>query len=187
MLLSALDFPFCFAAVRWLGVERIGAAEKKVVGFLGEWVPEGVGEGWGTLKGWVRGEGGVASAGEWGEKGGSGGEVQVEGYAVVAGTGGGGEEYDHGVLEAERENGSERASESSFFPRRAGGGKVADWEIPVLGIWTQLALAYAIHKSFIFIRVPFTVAVTPKVVKVLRGWGWDIGKRRPKGIKSTKD
>ena len=51
-----------------------------------------------------------------------------------------------------------------------------------LGIWTQLALAYAIHKSFIFIRVPLTVAATPKVVKVLRSWGWDIGKRRPKGV-----
>ncbi|KAH0551659.1 hypothetical protein GP486_007124 [Trichoglossum hirsutum] len=47
-------------------------------------------------------------------------------------------------------------------------------------IWTQLALAYAIHKSFIFIRVPLTAAVTPKVVRVLRGWGWDIGKRTPK-------
>jgi len=47
-------------------------------------------------------------------------------------------------------------------------------------IWTQLALAYAIHKSFIFIRVPLTAAVTPKVVKTLRGWGWDIGKRKPK-------
>jgi hypothetical protein len=52
-----------------------------------------------------------------------------------------------------------------------------------IGIWTQLALAYAIHKSFIFIRVPLTAAVTPKVVKTLRGWGWDIGKRRPKGAK----
>ncbi|POR33643.1 Uncharacterized protein TPAR_06158 [Tolypocladium paradoxum] len=45
---------------------------------------------------------------------------------------------------------------------------------------TQLALAYAIHKSFIFIRVPLTAAVTPKVVKVLRGWGWNIGKRSPR-------
>lgn len=45
-------------------------------------------------------------------------------------------------------------------------------------IWTQLALAYAIHKSFIFIRVPLTAAVTPKVVKTLRGWGWNIGKRK---------
>ncbi|PFH55545.1 hypothetical protein XA68_18076 [Ophiocordyceps unilateralis] len=43
---------------------------------------------------------------------------------------------------------------------------------------TQLALAYAIHKSFIFIRVPLTAAVTPKVVKMLRSWGWNIGKRR---------
>ena len=54
------------------------------------------------------------------------------------------------------------------------------------GIWTQLALAYAVHKSFIFLRVPLTAAVTPKVVKTLRGWGWDIGKRRPKGIKDVK-
>ncbi|KAG5981068.1 hypothetical protein E4U55_003342 [Claviceps digitariae] len=42
---------------------------------------------------------------------------------------------------------------------------------------TQLALAYAIHKSFIFLRVPLTAAVTPKVVKLLRSWGWNIGKR----------
>lgn len=53
------------------------------------------------------------------------------------------------------------------------------------GIWTQLALAYAIHKSFIFVRVPITAAVTPKVVKTLRGWGWNIGKRRPKLPKDT--
>lgn len=48
------------------------------------------------------------------------------------------------------------------------------------GLATQLALAYAIHKTFIFIRVPLTAAVTPKVVKVLRGWGYQIGKRKPK-------
>ncbi|ODA80304.1 hypothetical protein RJ55_03262 [Drechmeria coniospora] len=45
---------------------------------------------------------------------------------------------------------------------------------------TQLALAYAIHKSFIFLRVPLTAAVTPRIVKVLRSWGWNIGKRVPK-------
>ncbi|OAA68172.1 peptide alpha-n-acetyltransferase [Niveomyces insectorum RCEF 264] len=44
---------------------------------------------------------------------------------------------------------------------------------------TQLALAYAIHKSFIFVRVPLTAAVTPKVVKVLRSWGWKIGGKKP--------
>ena len=46
------------------------------------------------------------------------------------------------------------------------------------GLGTQLALAYAVHKSFIFIRVPLTAAILPKVVKVLRSWGWNIGKRR---------
>jgi len=51
---------------------------------------------------------------------------------------------------------------------------------------TQLALAYAIHKSFIFIRVPVTVAITPKIVKTLRGWGWDIGKRTTKEAKAIK-
>lgn len=54
------------------------------------------------------------------------------------------------------------------------------------GLATQLALAYAIHKSFIFIRVPLTAAVTPKVVKVLRSWGWQIGKRKPKTPKTAR-
>ncbi|CAN8106019.1 unnamed protein product [Discula destructiva] len=51
---------------------------------------------------------------------------------------------------------------------------------------TQLALAYAIHKSFIFVRVPLTAAVTPKVVKVLRSWGWQIGKRKPKKLNKAR-
>jgi N-terminal acetyltransferase 2 len=46
------------------------------------------------------------------------------------------------------------------------------------GLATQLALAYAIHKSFIFIRVPITAAITPRIVKQLRSWGWHIGPRR---------
>ena len=54
------------------------------------------------------------------------------------------------------------------------------------GLWTQLALAYAIHKSFIFIRVPLTAAVTPKIVKTLRGWGWNIGRPTRKGMSRSK-
>ncbi len=54
------------------------------------------------------------------------------------------------------------------------------------GLATQLALAYAIHKSFIFLRVPLAAAVTPKVVKILRGWGWDIGKRTTKAARAAK-
>ncbi len=49
---------------------------------------------------------------------------------------------------------------------------------PPLGLATQLALAYAIHKSFIFVRVPLAAAITPKIVKVLRSWGWQIGKKK---------
>lgn len=44
------------------------------------------------------------------------------------------------------------------------------------GIWTQLLLAYGVHKSLIFFRIPLTAAVTPKIVKTLRGWGWNIGR-----------
>lgn len=67
----------------------------------------------------------------------------------------------HGVAEAEQRTKQEGAS-----------------------LATQLALAYAIHKSFIFVRVPLTAAITPKVVKVLRSWGWQIGKKATK--KATK-
>lgn len=52
------------------------------------------------------------------------------------------------------------------------------------GIWTQLILAYAIHKSLLVFRVPLTAAVTPKVVKTLRSWGWNIG-RPAKRVKSA--
>lgn len=41
--------------------------------------------------------------------------------------------------------------------------------------WTEFAIAYGLHKSLIFIRVPITAAITPGIVKVLRGWGFKIG------------
>lgn len=45
-------------------------------------------------------------------------------------------------------------------------------------IWTQLALAYAVHKSLIFFRVPLTAAVLPAVVKTLRKWGYNVGRKK---------
>ncbi|KAJ5570386.1 uncharacterized protein N7459_009816 [Penicillium hispanicum] len=126
--LSALDFPFCFAAVRLLGVDRIGHFEHVVV--------ESVKDVFRSV--WPQTETRSPAEDEDGQT---------------------------GLVRAEERN-QEEASESSLL---------------VVGcIWTQLALAYAIHKSFIFIRVPLTAAVTPKVVKVLRRWGWDIGKSKPK-------
>ncbi|KAI5953848.1 NAT2 [Candida margitis] len=41
--------------------------------------------------------------------------------------------------------------------------------------WTEFAIAYGLHKSLIFIRLPITAAITPGVVKLLRGWGFRIG------------
>ena len=93
---------------------------------------------------------------------------------------------DHGYREAEKANQGANASEYSRFSelRERVKGFVLKHSSP--GIWTQLALAYAIHKSFIFMRVPLAAAVTPKVVKTLRGWGWDIGKRTPKRVASSR-
>ncbi|PTU17673.1 hypothetical protein P175DRAFT_0535416 [Aspergillus ochraceoroseus IBT 24754] len=117
LFLSALDFPFCFAAVRFLGAETVGHYEHVVV----ESVKSAVAKVWP----------GLVSPEE---------EEKAEGEGEVA-------------------KGGEEAS-----------------------LWTQLALAYAIHKSFIFVRVPLTAAITPKVVKILRQWGWDIAKGKPKGM-----
>ncbi|OJD27091.1 hypothetical protein ACJ73_01509 [Blastomyces percursus] len=147
LTLSALDFPFCFIAVRLLGVERIGHYEHVLVegfkGIFGSVLPP-------------LGKQEVAGGPADDKVGSAGGDVAIAGAGVSSGAEDG-ESYDHGVLEAEARNAGPEAS-----------------------LWTQLALAYAIHKSFIFIRVPLTAAVTPKVVKVLRRWGWDIGKKKPK-------
>ncbi|QDS76574.1 hypothetical protein FKW77_007012 [Venturia effusa] len=138
LALSALDFPFCFLAVRMLGTDRIGRWEHNVVDAFWKVVripfP--------TLgkKELEAGTGDIA-VGESSE-GGSWGTADVK--------------------QAEADNAGADAT-----------------------IWTQLALAYAIHKSFIFVRVPLTAAILPKVVKTLRGWGWNIGKRRPKLPKSS--
>lgn len=90
MLLSALDFPFCFVAVRMLGTERIGRWEGVVV----EWFWWGVGS--------VVPEGTVVGNAVVGQ-----GEVGV-GVGVPVGVGAG---IDHGVQEAEERNKREDASE----------------------------------------------------------------------------
>ncbi|KAI5842245.1 hypothetical protein BZA05DRAFT_344517 [Tricharina praecox] len=123
LALSALDFPFCFLAVRTIGSERIGEYEEVVVAHA---------------RGWWNVAAPVAGLPVW-RKGRGEGELEE-------------------LREAEGEGGRGAAMHHA-------------------GIWTELALAYAIHKSFIFVRVPLTAAVTPKVVKTLRGWGWDIGRK----------
>ena len=132
---SALDFPFCFLAVRWLGTERVGYAEHVVVEAF--WSLVGVA---------------LPSVQARRQQSAQEGVVLDEAEEREGGAGAG-----WGVETAEARNKSDKAS-----------------------LWTQLALAYAIHKSFIFVRVPLTAAVLPKVVKTLRSWGWNIGKRTSK-------
>lgn len=121
MLLSALDFPFCFAAVRYLGTDRIGHYEHVVLEWIKSVVPEEVAARYRDMRERMRGAGrdddderGAVSVG-----GLAGEETKVEAYGVVKGesevgvmTG-----YDHGVKEAEKMNESENASECSenFF------------------------------------------------------------------------
>lgn len=148
--LSALDFPFCFLLVRWLGTDRIAAAEHFVVSHVKAVIPESIKEYWASyrkeLKDVQRESGNEIPESE-----------QVEGW---------------GVKEAE-------ARVSKDASTYAHDTLVRNHTNSQTGLATQLALAYAIHKSFIFVRVPLTAAVLPKVVKVLRAWGWKIGKPKP--------
>ncbi|KNG82546.1 peptide alpha-N-acetyltransferase Nat2 [Aspergillus nomiae NRRL 13137] len=128
LLLSAMDFPFCFAAVRFLGAEKIGHYE----------------------------------------------HVVVEAFKGAVGT----------VLPSiQEEQFKEETNPRTDSSKGDVNGSTVEKKLDEgASLWTQVALAYAIHKSLIFIRVPLTAAITPKVVKVLRQWGWDIVKGKPKGM-----
>ncbi|KAI4170182.1 MAG: hypothetical protein LQ348_007165 [Seirophora lacunosa] len=141
LALSALDFPFCYLAVRWVGPETVGRWESVILAQL--------------RKGLEVLPFGPAAAAPENPQEAEGGETKTEGSTRVVGSG-------EDEVEVRARQKGDQAS-----------------------LWTQLALAYAIHKSLlIFLRVPLTAALTPKVVKVLRGWGYDIGKRRPKPVES---
>jgi len=172
--LSALDFPFCFLAVRTLGTDRIGRWEHIVLSYIKSVVPEAVFEvkwPWGQQEVEEQVEGGEHVDGKIDPVDMSAKMELEKGKRILEEKGAdykhepreGDQFLDHGVHDAEEANSGDNAS-----------------------IWTQLALAYAIHKSFIFLRVPLTAAVTPKVVKTLRGWGWNIGKRPQTGRLAKK-
>ncbi|KAF7513351.1 hypothetical protein GJ744_009772 [Endocarpon pusillum] len=146
--LTALDLPFCYLAVSYLGTERIGRWEHAIMSYVKSIVKWPMGK---------EGQEKVDEGAEYVRRKVPLEEEEVEGKETT------GKRLleedrtpvmdDHGIGEAEKAN---RGDNASF--------------------WTKLALAYAIHKSFIFIRVPLTAAITPKVVKTLRSWGWKIGK-----------
>lgn len=130
--LSALDFPFCFLAVRYIGADTIGHYEHVVVEYI---------------KGLLR--------------------VPFPNMGISESTRSPAGE----LAEATAREGDWTGELEEAEARNEGAGA---------SIWTQLTLAYVIHKSFIFVRVPLTAAILPKVVKTLRKWGWNVGKRSPK-------
>lgn len=115
MLLTALDFPFCFLAVRYIGPARVGHAEHVIVSWIESVIPEPVKEGWRGLKEQVKGAVQTARGEE--EAAAADGTV-VASTPTLAGDGGADvalvqDGYaDHGVIEAEAENAGDNASMS---------------------------------------------------------------------------
>lgn len=142
LTLSALDFPFCFLAVKWLGTDTIGHWEHVITSYVKDLFP------------WTSSSM-TDAAGDAVQDHQAPARLLEENVAQDTIT-------DHGYQQALKANSGSDAS-----------------------IWTQLGLAYAIHKSFIFVRVPLTAAILPKVVKTLRGWGWNIGRPSSKAIRNA--
>ena len=90
LLLTAIDLPFCFIAVRSVGTEKIGEWEHTVVQWVKRAVPVQIPPAWRRGAAGDQGQGGPAGDG-------------VEKVEGIAG-------HDHGVLEAERSNKGDSAS-----------------------------------------------------------------------------
>ncbi|KAL4896317.1 hypothetical protein BDV59DRAFT_199515 [Aspergillus ambiguus] len=132
LLLSAMDFPFCFAAVHFLGADRIGHYE----------------------------------------------QIVVDSFKAAAGTVFPGMQEQQALEAAAASGQVQEAAEAAAEEQQKKKNKAGE----EASLWTQLVLAYAIHKSLIVFRVPLTAAITPKVVKTLRHWGWDLVKGKPRGM-----
>ena len=94
LLLTALDFPFCFLAVRWLGTDRIGHWEHVLVAWFWSVVPYPFP---------ARETPQAVEFESVGKKAEEYGVVSEQNEVSVPG-------YDHGVKEAEKRNQSENAS-----------------------------------------------------------------------------
>lgn len=95
LFLSALDFPFCFLAVKWLGTDRIGHWEHVIVEWIRSVIPASL---LGSNTSQAVEIEGIGKAEEYGVIDAKNAEVGLPAY-------------DHGVKEAEKLNQSENASE----------------------------------------------------------------------------
>lgn len=116
LALSALDFPFCFLAVRLLGTDRIGHWEHVVVSYVKQWIavvwPQGVEmvdgaekdgkrileEGVHKIEAVMQSEGRGKRILEEGK------DTEIEEYGVI----------EHGYKEAEEANKRDNASEYNY-------------------------------------------------------------------------
>jgi len=148
--LSLLDFPVCFLAVRLLGTERIGHYEEAVKSAF-----------WSVVR--------VAlpEAGKKSPEEIAANEAEKAAKATAR----------EGYMDAEGVFVQPSNIDACKYPYD---GSCGLDNLTLVAIWTQLGLAYLVHKSLIFFRVPLTAAVLPKVVRTLRGWGYNIGKKTPK-------
>lgn len=149
--LSLIDFPICFIAVRLLGTDRIGHYEEVLKNAL-----------WSVVRVVL------PNAGKKPVEEGADEDI-AEATAR------------EGYVEAGRvvgHNGGADACTNSLSLSIA--FSIHSLLTTPTAIWTQLGLAYLVHKSLIFFRVPLTAAVLPKVVKTLRSWGYNIGKKTTK-------
>lgn len=63
--------------------------------------------------------------------------------------------------------------------------KTSWWqEVKQSTLLAEFVIAYGIHKSLIFIRLPITAAITPQTVRILQRWGFNIG---PKMFKTMSN
>ncbi|GAA5994335.1 hypothetical protein JCM11641_002351 [Rhodosporidiobolus odoratus] len=158
LLLSALDFGLTFLLIYAVGADRVREAE--------DWVLEGLG--WRRAseeKGRIR-----AAVERWRAKHGnppppsSSTPIQNEAGVSQAEMVGGGQAADP----------IESTAVSTEVKKREEVKNAGDKGYSALA--TTAVLAYAIHKTALLpFRVGVTVAITPKVVRMLQGWGWKVG------------
>ncbi|BGP17019.1 hypothetical protein JCM10213_000346 [Rhodosporidiobolus nylandii] len=149
LLLSALDFGAIFLLICAVGADRVREAEDWVLRELG-WSRKGVD---GEEQGRIR-----AAVEKWKNRHGKAVErtVGVSQEKMVEG----GEAHESVEASVVAPTDVARKAEEKGYSAYA----------------TTAVLAYAIHKTALLpFRVGVTVAITPKVVRMLQGWGWKVG------------
>ncbi|GAA5824613.1 hypothetical protein JCM11251_000495 [Rhodosporidiobolus azoricus] len=153
LLLSAVDFALCFLLVYSIGADKVREAEDWVLNHLG----------------WRRKEGEDKAPGRI--------KQAVDGWKARHGKAPAVQDKPTGVSEKELVGGGEAhvPIESSIIPAAEMREKEAA-EKGYSAYATTAVLAYAIHKTALLpFRVGLTVAITPKVVRLLQSWGWKVG------------